>query len=328
MKVRNIIFSGFAAAILMGTANAATTWSIASKAYVDSKVSTGLVDESTGKEISVAEALGTKADKSAVDTLAETVGDTTDGLVKDVDDLQTAVGDENGGLVKDVDDLQTAVGDENGGLVKDVDDLQETVGTDALTTTAQTVTGAINELDSALDGKVNVSDAATTIGAAASASDTKWATEKAVANALASVTGGAGSVSQQIEDALGDLGTGNDTVEDALADKADKTAVDTLSDNVGDVSTLSGFESGTDTVVEALNELNSGKQDTLTAAQQAAVDSGINATKVTTYDTLADLLNGYASCASSAESGHCVLSADTNGMSWVDVTDPYITVEP
>ena len=310
MKVRNIIFSGFAAAILMGTANAATTWSIASKAYVDSKVSTGLVDESTGKEISVAEALGTKADKSAVDTLAETVGDTTDGLVKDVDDLQTAVGDENGGLVKDVDDLQ------------------ETVGTDALTTTAQTVTGAINELDSALDGKVNVSDAATTIGAAASASDTKWATEKAVANALASVTGGAGSVSQQIEDALGDLGTGNDTVEDALADKADKTAVDTLSDNVGDVSTLSGFESGTDTVVEALNELNSGKQDTLTAAQQAAVDSGINATKVTTYDTLADLLNGYASCASSAESGHCVLSADTNGMSWVDVTDPYITVEP
>ena len=39
MKVRNIMFSGFAAAILMGTANAATTpFEIASKAYVDAQV--------------------------------------------------------------------------------------------------------------------------------------------------------------------------------------------------------------------------------------------------------------------------------------------------
>ena len=38
MKVRNIMFFGFAAAILMGTANAAGTFQIASKAYVDREV--------------------------------------------------------------------------------------------------------------------------------------------------------------------------------------------------------------------------------------------------------------------------------------------------
>ena len=40
MKVKNIMFSGFAAAILMGTvsANAATPFRIASQAYVDQQI--------------------------------------------------------------------------------------------------------------------------------------------------------------------------------------------------------------------------------------------------------------------------------------------------
>lgn len=50
MKVKNIMFSGFAAAILMGTAQAATTpFEIASKAYVDSRISS--VSDSTSEVI-------------------------------------------------------------------------------------------------------------------------------------------------------------------------------------------------------------------------------------------------------------------------------------
>lgn len=96
-----------------------------------------------------------------INTLEDTVGDSTSGLVKDVTDinieigddstansikgrikvnednitanttnignLQTTVGDNNGGLVKDVTTLQSVVGDDNSGLVKDVHDLKSKV---------------------------------------------------------------------------------------------------------------------------------------------------------------------------------------------------------
>ena len=129
MKVRNIVFSGFAAAILMGTVDAsAVTFNVASKDYVDSKVSTGLTD-ANNNPLSLQEALATKVDKSS--------------------------------------------------------------GVES-------------------------------IGEAATASTEKWASEKAVADAIAGVTGEAGSIQQQIDEALGDLGenatTGEEnTVEEALA---------------------------------------------------------------------------------------------------------------
>ena len=53
-----------------------------------------------------------------VDALETTVGDNTNGLVKDVADLKTTVGDSTSGLVKDVTDLKSA-----GYITKDVNDL-------------------------------------------------------------------------------------------------------------------------------------------------------------------------------------------------------------
>ena len=92
MKVKNIVFSGFDAAILMGTAaaNADPVFNIASRAYVDSKVSTGLVDNNENP-ISIADALAAKADTSDVSTLDSQING-NGGLADDVSDLQDALG--------------------------------------------------------------------------------------------------------------------------------------------------------------------------------------------------------------------------------------------
>ena len=415
MKIRNIVFSGFAAAILMGTANAATPANvhIASQAYVDSKVSTGLTD-ANNNPLSLQEALATKADKSDVDdALGEGIG--------------------------------TGEGDQS--------------------------------VAEALAGKVDKSSGVASIGAAATASTEKWASEKAVADAIADLNGGIGNVSQQIDDALGDLGenatTGEEnTVEQALAlkqneadsnvasagnyiaaghgvasnltaldtqlkktddtakaatvreingtngkalvfnesdgggtkfehrdgtwsfagvndggangvagqiyaiDSGTKTgtrinvtkggiyytngknnmsyeaadeiatkrditsAVGTVGTDVGNMGDLndgtdSNFGDETDTVVEALNDLDDAintKQDEITSTNRLAsdlVDDTNQTNKFVTADEKAAVANllgdSYAECIATANSsGHCVLVAGANGLEWVLVTLPYV----
>lgn len=58
----------------------------------------------------------------------------------------------------DIDALELVVGDSNAGLVKDVADLQTQNGSSVLTTTAQTLSGAVNELDSRLDAVEDFND--------------------------------------------------------------------------------------------------------------------------------------------------------------------------
>lgn len=82
MKVRNIMFSGFAAAILMGTANAATTpFEIASKAYVDAQVrgATSNVGDTIGDMTTLQNGEGSN------------IGDDTDNVVDALNDLDTAL---------------------------------------------------------------------------------------------------------------------------------------------------------------------------------------------------------------------------------------------
>ena len=93
-------------------------------------------------------------------TLQTAVGNASTGLIHDVGELQTTVGSQGNSisalqttvgdaesvLVKDVSDLKTAVGDATSGLVKDVADLETQNGNSVLVTTAQTLSGAINEL--------------------------------------------------------------------------------------------------------------------------------------------------------------------------------------
>ena len=151
MKRRNIAFSGFMAAILLGAgaANAATT-QIASRQYVDAAVDEIQTD---------------------VDALDAVVNDPDGGLaaqVQDAVDKADAASSAVEQLGTDVGALKTTVGDEAAGLVKDVDDLQGQVG--ALDTELD------SKLDSATaDGKYEVlTNKATEINAENQTSGTSY----------------------------------------------------------------------------------------------------------------------------------------------------------
>lgn len=129
--MKKVMFSGVMA-LLVGTSAAVAddSTTLTTKNYVDS---------------------GLRAVYNIAKPAADAIGNASSGLIKDVNDLKDAVGDSTDGLVKDVADLQDTIGDSTDGLVKDVADLQDTVGNTALTTTADTVTGAINELKTTID---------------------------------------------------------------------------------------------------------------------------------------------------------------------------------
>ena len=100
----------------------------------------GLTDEHANDTIiatydtirEIASYLSTNGDAiAAINSLNNTVGDSTSGLVKRVGDLETTVGDSTSGLVKyvadnaaDITALETTVGDSTSGLVKRVGDLE------------------------------------------------------------------------------------------------------------------------------------------------------------------------------------------------------------
>ena len=193
MKKSNIVFSGIMATILMGAgaANAATV--IASQGYVDRKdaeITTNLEQNYATKESVSAldDAINNQETGLAgkVDSLDDVINNPDTGLANTVGELETVVNDPDSGLASKVDDavaaageastkvdeiqttvdeLGTTVGDAESGLVKDVNDLgtavggvEATLGDETMTTTAQTVTGAINEIDADLTNKEDKSN--------------------------------------------------------------------------------------------------------------------------------------------------------------------------
>ena len=98
-------------------------------------------DPDSGLASKVDDAVATAGEASTkVDGMQTTVGE----LETSVGALETTVGDAESGLVKDVNDLGTAVGG-----------VEATLGDETMTTTAQTVTGAINEIDAGKEDKSN-----------------------------------------------------------------------------------------------------------------------------------------------------------------------------
>ena len=287
MKVRNIVFSGFAAAILMGTANAAVPFQIASKAYVDPAADGTVIrtTNTTGENLTALDGAIRDAAASA-DTIGDmddlndentNFGENTDTVVEALNDLDSALntkqnvsdstatqgthvnaGNGVGANLNSLDSALVAV-ETKVGETSVADQIDDKLGTD--------FTGdnpAYTDVTSALDGKVNVSDKATSIRTVAGgASDDKWATEKAVAEQIEGITGGAGTVDQQIADALGDDFTGDGAYADvtaALADKQDKA-----DSNV----TTAGTYIQTGTGVAA----NLGRLDTAAKAAKDAADA-------------------------------------------------------
>ena len=133
MKVKNIMFFGFAAAILSaGAANAAVTPNasekniVTSKFYVDSLVSD--VETAVGN----------------VDTGVMSVTESTQNGKIDVDGTQVAIHGLGSAAYTDTGAYATAAQGTT------ADNTAALVGNTAMTTTAQTVTAAINELDAAI----------------------------------------------------------------------------------------------------------------------------------------------------------------------------------
>ena len=89
--------------------------------------------------------------QGAIDEVVGTIG--TDEAR--IEALETTVGGAGSGLVKDVADLGTTVGNATAGLVKDVADLEAQNGSATLDTTAQTISEAINELNSKIETDTN-----------------------------------------------------------------------------------------------------------------------------------------------------------------------------
>ena len=99
-------------------------------------------------------------DAGKIETLETTVGDASTGLVKQVNtnssnitELFTTVGDNNSGLVKSVNDLeaediviQQSIGDLQSSIVR----IDGKVGSAVLTTVAQDLSGAVNELNAGM----------------------------------------------------------------------------------------------------------------------------------------------------------------------------------
>ena len=236
MKKSNIVFSGIMATILMGAgaANAATV--IASQGYVDRKdaeITTNLEQNYATKESVSAldDAINNQETGLAgkVDSLDDAINNPDTGLANTVGELETVVNDPDSGLASKVDDavaaageastkvdgiqttvdeLGTTVGDAESGLVKDVNDLETavggveaTLGDETMTTTAQTVTGAINEIDADLANKEDKS------------------------NKIQEIT--AESTADQYPSAV--------AVRTALADKADASEVENITNNITEI---------------------------------------------------------------------------------------------
>ena len=368
MKVRNIMFSGFAAAILMGTANAATTpFEIASKAYVDAQLKSAAGDK-IGDMTNLNDETGTNFGENT-DTVVEALNDLDDAINTKQNEADSNVSGTlregthltaGHGVATNLINLDTALGAVetkvgNESVADQIDNKLGELGTNE-------TTGADNTVADALAGKVDKSAVATSIGSQANASNDKWASEKAVADAIAGVTGNIGSIQQQIDEVVGDLGqnatTGKEnTVEQALALKQDKSdsTVDAsavtaanhltagagvagnlvaLGNALGDVENKVGNTSVADQIDDAIGTLgNDAEGNPYTDVADALADKA-NAADVYTKTQMDSLLGAKLdkpvpnSC--TAQSKHCVLHMEmVNGepqLSWVDVTSPW-TVE-
>ena len=330
MKKSNIVFSGIMATILMGAgaANAATV--IASQGYVDRKdaeITTNLEQNYATKESVSAldDAINNQETGLAgkVDSLDDAINNPDTGLANTVGELETVVNDPDSGLASKVDDavatageastkvdkiqttvdeLGTTVGDAESGLVKDVNDLgtavggvEATLGDETMTTTAQTVTGAINEIDADLANKEDKSNKIQEITAESTADQYPSAVavrtalaDKADASEVENITNNITEIEQTFQE-ITTPGTGLvDVVGDAegglVKDVADLgTEVEGLGTDIGNTESLATTSKE---VVGAINEVESrvdtaeGEIDALQTtvagkADQSALTSGL-----------------------------------------------------
>lgn len=210
MKVKNIMFSGFAAAILMGTAQAATTpFEIASKAYVDAQVRT--TSNSVGDMDNLNDGNDTNFGENT-DTVVEALNDLDDALNTKQDKTDSTISaaqasagnhlTEGSGVAGNLVALDSALGTAEG----KIDSLEDAVNGDGTNPgLSEIVNGDPNDpTDNGLAGRVQTLEGTVGSGTMTVAGATQ-ADVIAAINALDSKTEGIATDAnlQQLETAVG-----------------------------------------------------------------------------------------------------------------------------
>lgn len=289
MKVKNIAFSGFMAAIMLsaGGANAAAV-NIASQAYVDQQDKTvsesvTAISNTLTNEYTKTEQLGTIINENI--TNAITAEDSE--LKKELDSkADSSVVDT---LSTDVGALKTTVGDETAGLVKDV-----------------------------ADAAAAAAGAATAAGNAQNAAD---AAQAAADTAQSGVDGLTTRVTAN-ETNIGNLQTKVGTAELSTSAKNIAEAINELKTKTDGMATEGNFEEMNNKITE-METTVAGKADKADTLAGYGITDAYTKTETTTQIQTYALPKPAANCAT----GMCVLSVGSDGttLTWVDVTQPYTT---
>lgn len=321
MKIKNIAFSGFMAAIMLSTGAAMAAPQIASKAYVDTKsasVAAAAVDSALQENGAIKSALDAKADASTVaevKTTADTAKSTADEAKATADDTASKVNNEQTGLaatkkVADEAAAAAAAADTKAGNAQTAAEAAQATADAAATKTALSEGLALKEDTANKTGNIttdnqNSASLFPTIGAV-----TEWTNNKITELSKSGLPVNPDNIN---DNSIGGSKLANGAVTtEKIADNA--VTEDKLSTELaGKVNNAQTSEQVSAAIVDAIKD----KADKATTLAGYGITDAMTETEI----------KGYAvpkpSTECTAESGRCVLSVDKSGSPyWMDVTKP------
>lgn len=321
MKIKNIAFSGFMAAIMLSTGAAMAAPQIASKAYVDTKsasVAAAAVDSALQENGAIKSALDAKADKSAVEevkTTADTAKSTADEAKTTADANKSAIENEQTGLaatkkVADEAAAAAAAADTKAGNAQTAAEAAQATADAAATKTEVTNSLALKEDTANKTGNIttdnqNSASLFPTIGAV-----TEWTNNKITELSKSGLPINPDSIN---DNSIGGSKLANGAVTtEKIADGA--VTEDKLSTELaGKVNNAQTSEQVSAAIADAIKD----KADKATTLGGYGITDAMTETEIKSYAV------PKPSTECTAESGRCVLSVDTSGSPyWMDVTKP------
>ena len=321
MKIKNIAFSGFMAAIMLSTGAAMAAPQIASKAYVDNKstsAATAAVTAALNENGAIKTALDAKADASTVaevKTTADTAKSTADAAKTTADANKSAIENEQTGLVatKKVADAAAtaaAAADTKAGNAQAAAEAAQATADAAATKTALSEGLALKEDTSNKKGSITAENQSSaslfpTIGAV-----TEWTNNKITELSKSGLPVNPDNIN---DNSIGGSKLSNGAVStEKIADGA-VTEGKLSTELAGKVNNAQTSEQVSAAIADAIKD----KADKATTLEGYGITDAMTETEV----------KGYAvpkpSTECTAESGRCVLSVDTAGLPyWMDVTKP------
>lgn len=321
MKIKNIAFSGFMAAIMLSTGAAMAAPQIASKAYVDNKstsAATAAVTAALNENGAIKTALDAKADASTVaevKTTADTAKSTADAAKATAEANKSAIENEQTGLAatkKVADDAATAAAaaDTKAGNAQAAATAAQATADAAATKTEVTNSLALKEDTSNKKGSITAENQSSaslfpTIGAV-----TEWTNNKITELSKSGLPVNPDNIN---DNSIGGSKLSNGAVTtEKIADGA-VTEGKLSTELAGKVNNAQTSEQVSAAIVDAIKD----KADKATTLEGYGITDAMTETEV----------KGYAvpkpSTDCTAESGRCVLSVDTAGLPyWMDVTKP------